>query len=58
MTDFNIREDNHIHESILFWFSRGSDDTIVIINYCILYAKPYYIYLEKPKDENKNVDVT
>ncbi len=51
MTGLNIRDDSHIHESILFGFPRKSDDTIVI-NYCILYVKQY-IYLETFK-ENKN----
>ncbi len=51
MTGFNFREENHIHESILFGFPRSSDDSIVI-NYCILYGK-YYIYLEKRKEETK-----
>ncbi len=51
MTGLNIRDESHIHESILFGFPGRSDDTI-IINYCILYAKQY-IYLEKLK-ENKN----
>ncbi len=41
----------HIHESILFGFPGKSDD-VIVINYCILYAK-HYIYLEKLK-ENKN----
>ncbi len=49
LTSFNIREENHIHESILFGFPRKSDDAI-IITYCILYAK-YYIYV-------KNVNIT
>ncbi len=51
MTGLNIRDESHIHESILFGFPGRSDDAIVI-NYCILYAK-HYIYLEKLK-ENKN----
>ncbi len=34
----NIRDESHIHESILFGFPGRSDDAIVI-NYCILYAK-------------------
>ncbi len=51
MTRLNIRDESHIHESILFGFPGRSDDAIVI-NYCILYAK-HYIYLEKLK-ENKN----
>ncbi len=51
MTGLNIRDELHIHESILFGFPGRSDDAIVI-NYCILYAK-HYIYLEKLK-ENKN----
>ncbi len=29
MTGFNIREENYIHESILFTFPRGSDDAIL-----------------------------
>ncbi len=51
MTGLNIRDESHIHESILFGFPGRSDDAIVI-NYCILYAK-HYIYIEKLK-ENKN----
>ncbi len=51
MTGLNIRDELHIHESILFGFPGRSDDDIVI-NYCILYAK-YYIYVEKRK-ENTN----
>ncbi len=42
-TGFNIREEDNIHESILFGVPWSSDDTIVI-NYCILYAKQH-IYL-------------
>ncbi len=38
MTALNIRDESHIHESILFGFPGRSDDAIVI-NYCI--------YLEK-----------
>ncbi len=51
MTGLNIKDESHIHESILFGFPGRSDDAIVI-NYCILYAK-HYIYVEKLK-ENKN----
>ncbi len=51
MTSLNIKDESHIHESILFGFPGRSDDAI-IINYCILYAKQY-IQLEKLK-ENKN----
>ncbi len=51
MTGLNIRDESHIHISILFGFPGRNDDAIVI-NYCILYAKQY-IYLEKRK-ENKN----
>ncbi len=58
ITNFNIREDDHIHESILFGFP-GTSDGVIVINYCLLYAK-YYIYLEKLKDKNEksgfNVD--
>ncbi len=58
ITNFNIREEDHIHESILFGFPATSDGCIVI-NYCMLCAK-YYIYLEKLKDNNNktgfNVD--
>ncbi len=54
MTGLNIRDELHIHESILFGFPGRSDDAIVI-NYCILYAK-HYIYLEKLK-ENKNQNI-
>ncbi len=45
ITNLNIREEDHIHESILFF--------VIVINYCLPYAK-YYIYLEKLKDNNKN----
>ncbi len=38
-------------ETILFGFPVRSDE-VVVINYCILYAK-HYLYLEKRK-ENKN----
>ncbi len=48
ITNFNIREEDHIHKSILFGFPGTSD----VINYCILYAK-YYIYLEKPKRQQQ-----
>ncbi len=51
MTGFNIREENHIHVSILFGFPGNSDDAIVT-NYCILYAK-YCVYLEKLIDKKK-----
>ncbi len=51
MTCLNIRDESHIHESILFGFPGRSNDAIVI-NYCISYTK-HYIYLEKLK-ENKN----
>ncbi len=51
MTGLNIREESYIHESILFGFHESSDD-VIIINYCMLYAK-YYIYLKKLKEENK-----
>ncbi len=47
MTGLNIRDELHIHESILFGFHGRSDDAIVL-NYCILYAK-HYIYLENFK---------
>ncbi len=47
MAGFNIREENHTHESILFGLSGNSDDTIAL-NYCITYSK-HYIYLEKTK---------
>ncbi len=40
-------EKDHIHKSILFGFP-GSSDGVIVINYCMLYAK-YYIYLEKTK---------
>ncbi len=48
MSGFNIRDEWHIHESILFGFPERSDDAIVI-NYCIVYAK-HYIYLEKHEE--------
>ncbi len=54
MSCFNKREENRIHESILLEFQGNGDDAIVI-NYCILYAK-YYIYLEKLKERNKQMD--
>ncbi len=38
MTGFNIREENHIQESILLRFLRDNDDAIVI-NYYMLYGK-------------------
>ncbi len=38
MTGLNIRDESHMHESILFGFPGRSDDAIVI-NYCKLYAK-------------------
>ncbi len=44
ITNFNIRKEDHIHESILFGFAVTSDG-VIVINYCLLYAK-YYIYLE------------
>ncbi len=47
----NIRDESHIHESILFGFSGRSNDAIAI-NYCKLYVK-HYRYLEK-LNENKN----
>ncbi len=50
MAGLNIRDELHIHESILFVFIGRSDDAIVI-NYCILYSK-HDIYLEK-LEENK-----
>ncbi len=53
ITGFNIREENQIHEFILFRISGGSDD-VMFMNYCMLNAK-HYIYLEnkQTKDENK-----
>ncbi len=51
MTGLNIRVESYIHEINLFGFSGRSDD-VIVINYCILYAKQY-VYLEKLK-ENKN----
>ncbi len=39
LTGFNIREENPIHESILFEIPRYSDDTIVI-NYCTIVTVP------------------
>ncbi len=45
ITDFNIREEDHMHKSILFGFSGTSDD-VIVINDCIVYTKNY-IYLEK-----------
>ncbi len=53
-TGLNIREENHIHESILSGFPGNSDEAIVI-NYFILKAE-HYIYLKKLKDGNKKVD--
>ncbi len=44
-------EKNGIHESILLGFP-GTNNDVIVINYCILYAK-YYIYLEKLKQNNK-----
>ncbi len=59
MTGFNIKEENHIHESILFRHSANSKD-VILINYCILYAK-HYMYLVKLNEEQKtnvfNVDL-
>ncbi len=51
MTGLNIRDESHMHESILFGFLVGSDNAIVI-NYSMLYAKDY-IYFEKI-NENTN----
>ncbi len=55
---FKLEREVHIHESILFGFP-GTSDGVIVINYCLLYAK-YHIYLEKLKDKNKkpvfNVD--
>ncbi len=51
ITNFNTREEDHIHESILFGIP-GTSDGVIVINYCLLFAK-YYIYLEKLKDNNK-----
>ncbi len=39
-----------MHKSILYGFPGTSDD-VIVINYCILYAK-YYSYLENLKDNN------
>ncbi len=49
----------------LMWYSNSfnikkrTSDGVIVINYCILYAK-YYIYLDKLNDNNKkhgfNVD--
>ncbi len=44
MTGLNIRDELHIHESILFGFPGRNDDAIVI-NYYILYAKSGIAYL-------------
>ncbi len=52
ITSFNIRMEEHIHESILFGFSESSDN-VIVINYCILYAKQY-IYLEKLNNKKIN----
>ncbi len=43
--DFNIKEENHIHKSILFVFPGNRNDAN-FINYCLVFAK-YYIYFEK-----------
>ncbi len=51
MTGFNMREESYIHESILFGFPVSSDD-VIVINYCMVYAK-YYIYLKNLKEETK-----
>ncbi len=51
ITNFNIWEEDHIHESILCGFP-GTSDGVIVINYCMLYAK-YFIYLEKLKDNHK-----
>ncbi len=56
MTGLNIRDESHIHESILFGFPGRSDDAIVI-NYCILYAK-HYIYLENLKKKRTKIHST
>ncbi len=55
ITGFNLREEDYIHEYILFGFPRKSDNTIVA-DYCILYAKQY-INLEKLKNKNTNFNV-
>ncbi len=44
MTGFNIKEEYHIYESILFGFQGNSDD-VIVINYGMLYVT-HYIYLE------------
>ncbi len=45
MTGLTIRDESHIHESILFGFP-GRSDYAIVINYCILYAK-HCIYRKK-----------
>ncbi len=51
-TSFNIREEDYINESTLIAFPGTSDD-VIVINYCMLYAK-HYIYLEKLNINNHN----
>ncbi len=53
-TGFNLKEEECIHESILFVFSGNSNKTFVT-NYCILYAKQYS-NLDKLKNKNKNTN--
>ncbi len=55
MTGFNIKEEKHIHESILFGFAGNSDDSIVT-NYCILHAK-YYIYVKNVNKSMKKFNI-
>ncbi len=50
LTDFNMRDYSHKHESILFGFP-GHSDYAIAISYSILYAK-HFIYREKLNNQN------
>ncbi len=50
LTNFNIRECEDIIECILFGFP-GNKNNIIIIIFCIMYAK-YYIYQKNIKNHN------
>ncbi len=53
LTNFNIRQQDDIIECIIFGFP-GNTNNIIIMNYCIIYAK-HFIYQKKINNDN-NID--
>ncbi len=61
MEEERFREKSSYSQNNISNSKIGSSDDVIVINYCMLYAK-HYIYLEKLKDENTksgfNIDFT